>query len=489
MNPLAAIPLIAWWAISAGGDYVRGMAHARAGRWDEARAAFEAGVRKAPRDKRFQLELAGVAHRQGANSRAKSHLRRALALDPSDAYGNEFLGTLYFLEENYEGAIKYWNRARGPRIEGVRFEPEPRLKPSLADRALVFAPGEVLPLQEYRASARRLEFLGFFSEPRIALDSRGDAFEAVVRAPERTPGWIALLRGLPFETVFAEFPDIRGSGISVSSMLRWDSDKRRVLSTVATPLAGDPGWRLRLGFDARDENWTVPGAGDFKLRKAEGTLDLARMTEGGTELSAGFGVSSRSIPVPDAFGFASRDGAVLKARGSARRDLLRIPERRFSAAGTISGELGRVLEGRSGAFGKTEIGIEARLRAVTARLRAGAIGGPAPFDELFLLGIERDTDLWLRGHPATRGGRKGNGPIGRSFALANLEWIQPLWHPGFVTVSAGPFLDAGRAWGGTQSAWLADPGIQVVARVAGGAAVTLSWSRKTVYAAVSPLNW
>ena len=31
----------------------------------------------------------------------------------------------------------------------------------------------------------------------------------------------------------------------------------------------------------------------------------------------------------------------------------------------------------------------------------------ATFDELFELGMERDNDLWLRGHVGTRDGRKG----------------------------------------------------------------------------------
>src|SRR5881296_1952170 len=45
-------------------DYFRGMALAHKERWPEAREAFEAGQRNAPEDKRFPLELAGVAFKQ-----------------------------------------------------------------------------------------------------------------------------------------------------------------------------------------------------------------------------------------------------------------------------------------------------------------------------------------------------------------------------------------------------------------------------------------
>ncbi|HKS94930.1 MAG TPA: hypothetical protein VJV74_02230, partial [Terriglobia bacterium] len=44
-------------------DYYRGIALARLGRWPEAKQAFAAGRKLAPRDKRFPIELAGVAYR------------------------------------------------------------------------------------------------------------------------------------------------------------------------------------------------------------------------------------------------------------------------------------------------------------------------------------------------------------------------------------------------------------------------------------------
>jgi len=484
VNPLALIPLIVWWAVSPGADYVRGMALARQGRWTEARAAFQAGAAKAPRDKRFPLELAGVAYRLGSRESARAYLRRALALDPADGYGNEFLGTIYFLDGNLEAALKYWNRARRPRIEAVRWEPEPRLKGELADRALVFAPSEILLLEDYRATQKRLDFLGIFSRSTIGLSARQDnTFDVIVRAPERRASWLSFVRGLPFETVYAELPDIRGSGVNLASMFRWDANKRRVQAGVAFPLARDPGWRLRMGFNARDENWSVPGAGDFRLRKAEASLDLAHATGTGTEWSAGFTASSRSVAV-------SRDGFALEARASLRRDLLRIPERRFVLSGVASGALGRMFEGDAALFGKSEAGIEAVWRALRARLRTGALAGGAPFDQVFMLGAGRDTELWLRGHPAVRNGKNGSGPLGREFALANIDWQPVLWRAGFFTLGAGPFLDAGRAWRGpAQSRWLADPGMQATARLAAGPAVSVSWSRRTIFISVSPLNW
>src|SRR5438093_3411146 len=75
-------------------DYYRGMALSRKERWQEAREAFEAGQKNAPEDKRFPIELAGVAYRQHAYSLARAHVARGLGLDPGDTYGNDFLVTL-----------------------------------------------------------------------------------------------------------------------------------------------------------------------------------------------------------------------------------------------------------------------------------------------------------------------------------------------------------------------------------------------------------
>ncbi len=90
-------------------DFLLGLALARQEKWSEAQMAFEAGLRKAPGDPRFFVELAGVAYKQRDFRTAKDRLRVALRLNPQDAFAREFLATIYFLEGNLEAALKYWN--------------------------------------------------------------------------------------------------------------------------------------------------------------------------------------------------------------------------------------------------------------------------------------------------------------------------------------------------------------------------------------------
>ena len=150
-------------------DYELGMALAHLERWEEARSALREGSRLAPTDKRFLIELAGVAFKQKKQDESIAYLRRALRLDPEDSYANDFLATVYFLQGNLEAALKYWNRVEKPAIEQVSSEPVPRLRPALLDHAFAMAPASMFTLEELRASNARLQALDVFPSYRFDL--------------------------------------------------------------------------------------------------------------------------------------------------------------------------------------------------------------------------------------------------------------------------------------------------------------------------------
>src|SRR5581483_8518758 len=74
-------------------DFYYGTALAQLNRWDDARHAFFAGRQLAPTDSRFPVELGGVAFKQKRYAEAAKWVRRGLQLNPTDAYGNDFLAT------------------------------------------------------------------------------------------------------------------------------------------------------------------------------------------------------------------------------------------------------------------------------------------------------------------------------------------------------------------------------------------------------------
>jgi len=93
------------------------MSLARLQRWDEAAQALAAGQRKAPLDKRFPVELGGLAFARKNLREATKNLDRALKLDRSDRYAIDLLASVYFLENNLEAALQYWNCIGKPYIE------------------------------------------------------------------------------------------------------------------------------------------------------------------------------------------------------------------------------------------------------------------------------------------------------------------------------------------------------------------------------------
>ena len=113
-------------------------------------------------------------------------------------------------------------------------------------------------------------------------------------------------------------------------------------------------------------------------------------------------------------------------------------------------------------------------------LRVGRTFGQAPFDELFMLGLERDTNLPMHAHIGTRDGRKGSAPLGRNYLLSNWETNKSLYANGIVSVQIGPLMDIGAisdpstALGSHE--WLFDTGVQAKLRIF-GEGITLSWGR------------
>ncbi len=125
-------------------NYEYGLALAHLQQWAQARAALMAGARECPRQKRFYLELAGIAFEQKRYPEAAAWLRRGLKLDPNDEYANDFAGSDYLLMGNMNAALKYWNRVHKPYISALDFDPQLRVQRLILDRAFAFSPAAVL---------------------------------------------------------------------------------------------------------------------------------------------------------------------------------------------------------------------------------------------------------------------------------------------------------------------------------------------------------
>jgi tetratricopeptide (TPR) repeat protein len=489
-------------------DFLRGLALARMQLWNESRQALAAGHRKSPGDPRFLVELAGIDYKQKDFSAAKRNLRAAIHLGSRDSYVFDFLGTIYFLQGNLEAALKYWNAIDKPRLRNVAVQPPPRLDETLLHRAIAFNAPQVLSGDALLLTHARLETLGVFSHQRVELTPAGEHFDATLHLAERN-GWgdsklegaIALLSGVPYATVYPEIYNIGHRALNFTSLLRWDSQKRRAFGALSTPLFDNPSRRLQMYFDARNENWNLSNTffagtpvGDLNLRRFAGGVELQSVPGALWKWSTGMEVASRSFRNLQGINTAAERAFFTDATSfgywlRAQRSLLRVPEHRFTVDAAAEGRIGRTLADNLGAFGTARGLLDAHWlpRAtgddyeMRTRFRAGVTVGDVPLDELFQLGVERDNDLWLRGHAGTSGGRKGAAPLGRRYFLANWEIDKNLYSNGLFTVKLGPFLDTGRITDASglfgAREWLWDTGAQCKVRILGSLTVVLIYGR------------
>ena len=490
---------------SAGLDYYYGVALAHLERWTEARSSLSDGQRLAPNDKRFPIELAGVAFKQKKYGEARHDLHRALRLDPKDEYANEFLATVYFLQGNLEAALKYWNRVGKPQVAEVPSEPGLKVHPALLDHAFAFAPASTLTLDELLASNVRLRGLEIFPAYKLNLEARPDGkFDATFRAQElngfgnsKLQALVRIFSGALFEEITPEYYNLHGSGTNIISLARFDTDKRRAVAAINGPLAGNPQWRYRLGADFRNENWTIQTSftgpstflGATNLRHESLDAEISRFVGARWTWTMGVELSHRDfrnvIPGIALTAELLAKGYQIKQKAQFTYELWRSPEKRLTISSSGSSQAGRLWSQPGHSFEKIQgtVGMHWFPREqgddyeTQWRVHAGKTFGQIPFDELFMLGVDRDNDLPLRAHIGTRHGEKGSAPLGRNYFLSNWESDKHVYSNGIITVKLGPFLDTGKILDSSSTLgphrWLFDIGPQAKLKVLGVGVVLL----------------
>ncbi len=487
----------------------RGLALAQLHRLREAEAALQAGHQGHPRDPRFLVELGGIAYLEKRFSTAKKELRRALDMDPRDAYANNLLASIYFLEGNLEAALQYWNRAEKPIVSDLMYDPQPKLDPLILDRAFQFSPGSVWKRNQFLTTQAELKLLDLFPHTYYELAAQPDGSFKLVWHDSERPAWDSttldsiapMLRGLPYQSVYPEFANLNNKGLNWLSFVRWDDEKRWLSSEAAWPLEENPKQRIRLYFVGRNENWnitrtlapTAPSAAGFNMRRAVVGAEVASIAGWQWQWNLAAEYSYRDfrtltgIPGPAERFFTDSSGLTLRA--NIQRSLIRFPERRFSLDAGASGEAGKFTAKPLGRYGRVEGLLAANWLPqatgedyeVTSLLRTGGTAGQVPFDELYMLGFDRDNELWMRGHNGLVNGQKGNAPLGTNFILSNSDIDKVVYDGGFLLVKAGPFVDTGDITDPSQffgsRKWLTDTGLQTTVRVLGSFEFVLGYGK------------
>jgi hypothetical protein len=486
---------------------LRGLALAQMKRWEEAGKAFEVGLLRHPRDVRFLVELAGIAYREKQFAKAERYLRRSLAINPADDYANDFLASIYFLQDNLEAALKYWNRTDKPKLSDLGLEPPPKLNPLLLDHTFAFSRGSTWSRDQFLKTEALLESLNIFPRMRFDLGAQPDgSFDLTFHGSERSAwgitkldGLLSLLRGLPYQSVYPEFYDLGGRGLNWRSLVRWDDEKRRVSTEIAAPIGENPAMRYRVYLQGLNENWNLtntiaPGSlAGVNLEKAIAGVGIQNIVGGRWQWGAGAEYSYRKfkslLGIPAQASPFFTNGSAIAVRSKIQRSLVRFPQDRFTVDSSATGEIGTFFGGPLNRYARIQGSLQAHWFPESrgddfetqSSLRAGRTFGNVPFDELFILGFDRDNDLWMRGHPGLRDGEKGNAPLGRNYVLVNAETDKIVYRGTFFIVKAGPFLDSGDIYDPSgyfgSSRWLWDTGIQGKIRVLGSFEFVLGYAK------------
>jgi hypothetical protein len=272
------------------------------------------------------------------------------------------------------------------------------------------------------------------------------------------------------------------------------------MAALSAPWRRNPKYRYEMLADLRNENWDlyssfrgpVPLLGALNMRTERGAVTFASFESGRWAWATGAELSHRDfrsvVPGPGLPAQSLLEGFELKQGTRINYLLWRHPERRWDVATQASYELGRIWSQPGHTFVKLQASAVGhwlpQFRGdnyeMQERLYAGRTVGTVPFDELNMLGAERDNDLWLRAHIGTRDGRKGSAPLGRRYFLSNWEMDRNVLQKSVFRVKLGPFADTGAiadSWSGLGSGkWLWDMGLQAKVRVL-GAGFAVSYGR------------
>jgi Papain-like cysteine protease AvrRpt2 len=392
-------------------------------------------------------ELAGVRFEQGRWSDAVTLADKALALDPTDSYAWDVLGSSLFMQNDPIGALRAWNRIGRPRMNTVRLAGLRRTRYEIVAQSLHVEAGELITAEAFDRSRRLLSELPDRADGRLTLRPEADgfaSFDIVLRErPARPRGsteWIAasVQAGLDRE-IAATIPGPTGQGEVWTASWRWWEDRPRVAVSFAAPRRGQlPGvWRVDGSWDTQTYALATIAGEHVRESRVHGAVSFSSWMASHMRYSFTGGV--------DSWNGARRDalfGASLEHRSSGDRVSLATEATRWVPL--------------SGDRGFSSFAARAQLRASAAAQR---------WEYRAVAGVHRTTDtaplaLWggagegrvrsplLRAHPLLTGGIVNAGSdsaFGRTLMSGTIEARRWLDRPRLPQIGLAMFSDVARS--------------------------------------------
>lgn len=429
-----------------------GLAYGRLQRPADARRALDAALALDARRPEAWLERGGLAFLERDYARAVGDLRRAFTRVPEDDYARDLLASSLHLAGRGDEALELWNRADQPRLARVHLNGLVHTRERVVRRELAFAEGRTLRLGELRRSRLRLVELGAFERVTLRPLPLGDGQADVELALAERHGFFATRAdfvvstavGTLQERVRLRYRNLGGVGVSLGGEVRWEENRPRLaLSAVWPRPFGVPVTLALEGFRAR-QRYDV--GGDVLERRRGVDVTLRHVAGPATVVQAGLRVQRRT------FSSARADappGTVVgpelgleQRLADAWRFKLDAGLRIFQALGSGPNYFRGVATLQGQVLLAPPEGAALERSTLAWRLRAGHGTRGTPLDGLFAPGGSPEMELPLRGHRQLDDGVLGGVPLGRSLALANVEWRRRVWSGTALQAGFVVFYDA-----------------------------------------------
>jgi hypothetical protein len=435
----------------------RGLAAGRAGHLDDARSAFDAAIASNAARPEAWVERGGVSFLEKHYDAAARDLKEALRLREDD-YTRDMLASSLQLAGRGEEALAVWNPLGRPRLAQLEITGLVHTLDRVARREIPFREGDVLTLRRVQEARLRLTEVGIFDRVTVRAVPLGDGRANLdVALIERYGLYRSLVdlglnvgTNLLFERLRPRYANIAGTGLTVGGQYRWEHN-RPDLSIFAD-------WPRPLGLDAtvhlgafRGEQLYDVNADPLFSRSHGADLSLRHVVAGRFVAQVALRTRDRSFSRPDP---DAPPGRIVGIEAGLDRRLVETPRQRLDASVRVFTS-GRAL-GSDLTYTRASLGAQYRLslaapegtileRSVLAvQFHWGRGTDGTPIDQMFAPGGSPEMELPLRAHQQTHDGTLGSTPLGRSLALANLEWRRRLFRSPFVQVGLVTFCDLAR---------------------------------------------
>src|SRR6266446_79222 len=240
-----------------------GIAYSRMKEYRKAEDLLEEGSRRYPQDPRFYNELADFYLTNNDRDAAKSELRRALVVDPSNNYASDLLATINMSEGEVQSALRSWNQSGRPVINDILHNYYLSFGSWVVRDAVAFHPAGVLKYSEWKTTESRLFETDNFANVGLEIEPTRvpDQYNAVVRTTTKSNSLINFLfgvfKGAPIETTYVDLWNIANSGVNFNGKYRWETNRRRIEGGLKIPVPFAGLVDLEVGDTWRAERWDL----------------------------------------------------------------------------------------------------------------------------------------------------------------------------------------------------------------------------------------